>query len=56
MVAAYCGDANMKCPVTPELRTYLLQLVREERSLEQLYRTEHSADELNAIRAEWKAA
>jgi hypothetical protein len=46
----------MKRPNTPELREYLLQLVLEERSLEHLYRMSHNADELRAIRAEWKAA
>lgn len=46
----------MKRPVTPELRKYLLDLVREERSLETLYRASHDGDELRAIRAEWKAA
>ena len=43
-------------PLTPELRTYLLDLIREERSLEQLYRMGHDIDELRKIRSEWRAA
>jgi hypothetical protein len=46
----------LKRPLSPELRNYLLDLVREERTLEQLYRISHNQDQLRQIRAEWKAS
>ena len=45
-----------KRPYSRELRTYLLDLVREERSLEGLYRASHNLEELRQVRAEWKSS
>lgn len=46
----------MKRPLTPELRRYLLDLVREERLLERVYRASHSPEDLRAVCTEWKSA
>lgn len=45
-----------KRPSCPELRKYLVDLLREERSLEQLYRTNHDPVDLATVRAQWKAS
>lgn len=48
--------AVMKSPRTPELRNYLLDLVREERTLERLYRLSHSPEQIAEVRVQWKAS
>ena len=38
------------------LRRYLLELVRQQRALEQLYHLSHCDDELRVLRSQWRAA